>query len=116
VYYENTGILENSMDNRFGNRAPMSAPCYLTLDPGRDVLAEMGVELTPRQMKRAPDKDAQGRTKFPFFIDTIEEKLRIEKGTLVRIYRELQNETERVYEVKYDRLILQSRCFIMALS
>lgn len=36
----------------------MKAPCYIGLDEARSVLAEMGVELNPRQMKRAADKDA----------------------------------------------------------
>jgi hypothetical protein len=54
----------------------------------------MGVELNPRQMKRAADKDATGKRKLPFFVDPIEGKLKIEKGTLVRIYRELQIQAE----------------------
>jgi hypothetical protein len=55
----------------------------------------MGVELTPRQMKRAADMDARGERKLPFFVDPIEGKLKIEKGTLVRIYRELQMQAEK---------------------
>jgi hypothetical protein len=54
----------------------------------------MGVAITPRQMKRAADKDASGTRKLPFFVDPIERKLKIEKGTLVRIYRELQIQAE----------------------
>jgi hypothetical protein len=72
----------------------MKTPCYIDLDQARHVLAEMGVELNRRQMKRAADKDAAGRRKLPFFVDPIEGKLKIEKGTLVRIYTELQNEAE----------------------
>lgn len=41
-------------------------PHYIGLEQARQVLAEMGVELTPRQMKRAADKDAAGRCKLPF--------------------------------------------------
>jgi hypothetical protein len=52
------------------------------------------VELTPRQIKRAADKDARGMRKLPFFVDPIEGTLKIEKGTLVRIYRDLQNDAE----------------------
>ncbi|MEW8524832.1 MAG: hypothetical protein AB2552_17425 [Candidatus Thiodiazotropha endolucinida] len=73
----------------------MRQPCYINLNEAREVLAEMGVNLTERQMKRASEMDAQGRRKLPFFIDPIEGKLKIEKGTLVNIYRELQNEAER---------------------
>lgn len=72
----------------------MKPPCYIGLDEARRVLADMGVELNERQMKRAADNDASGRRKLAFFVDPIEGKLKIEKGTLVRIYRELQIEAE----------------------
>ena len=55
----------------------------------------MGVELTPRQMKRAADKDAQGRRKLPFFIDPIEGTLKIQKQALVAAYEKRQVEAER---------------------
>lgn len=70
-------------------------PCYIGLEQARQVLAEIGVELTPRQMKRAADRDAHGHRKLPFFVDPIEGKLKIEKGTLVAIYQQLQNEAVR---------------------
>lgn len=73
----------------------MKQPCYIDLAQARQVLAEMGVELNPRQMKRAADKDASGYRKLPFFVDPIEGTLKIEKGTLVRIYQELQVQAER---------------------
>ncbi|MFM9850254.1 MAG: hypothetical protein ACKVP3_24240 [Hyphomicrobiaceae bacterium] len=41
-------------------------------------------------MKRAAEADANGHRKLPFFIDPIDGRLKIEKGDLVRIYRELQ--------------------------
>jgi hypothetical protein len=69
-------------------------PCYIDLNQARQVLADMGVELNPRQMKRAADKDATGRRKLPFFVDPVDGRLRIEKGTLVRIYREAQIQAE----------------------
>ena len=72
----------------------MNPPCYIDLEQARQVLSEMGVELNYRQMKRAADKDASGRRKLPFFVDPIDGRLRIEKGTLVRIYREAQIEAE----------------------
>jgi len=46
-------------------------------------------------MKRAAEADAHGRRKLPFFIDPIDGRLKIEKGSLVKIYRELQIEAER---------------------
>lgn len=70
-------------------------PCYIGLEQARQVLAEIGVELTPRQMKRAADRDAHGHRKLPFFVDPIEGTLKIEKGTLVAIYQQLQNEAVR---------------------
>ena len=73
----------------------MQQPCYLNLEQARQVLAEMGVEFNERQMKRAAEMDAKGQRKLPFFIDPIDKKLKIEKGTLVKIYRDLQIEAER---------------------
>jgi DNA-directed RNA polymerase subunit H (RpoH/RPB5) len=70
-------------------------PYYIDLDQARTVLSEMGIELNQRQMKRAAEKDAYGRRKLPFFVDPIEKKLKIEKGTLVNIYRQLQIDAER---------------------
>ncbi len=78
----------------------MKQPCYIDLEQARQVLAGMGVELTPRQMKRAADTDAHGQRKLPFFVDPIQGKLKIEKGTLVRIYRELQIEAENSIKQK----------------
>lgn len=73
----------------------MKPPCYIDLNEARQVLAEMGVALNERQMKRAAEKDATGRRKLPFFVDPIEGRLKIEKGALVRIYRERQIDAER---------------------
>jgi hypothetical protein len=72
----------------------MSNPCYIDLEQARQVLAEMGVALNPRQMKRAADKDALGRRKLPFFVDPIEGRLKIEKNTLQRIYMQAQARAE----------------------
>ena len=72
----------------------MKNPCYIDLEQARQVLAEMGVALNSRQMKRAADKDAHGRRKLPFFIDPIEGKLKIEKNTLQSIYMKAQVNAE----------------------
>lgn len=72
----------------------MSSPSYISVQQAQTVLADMGLELTERQIKRAAEPDAEGRRKLPFFVDPIDKKLKIEKGTLVRIYRELQVEAE----------------------
>jgi hypothetical protein len=72
----------------------MMKPFYIDLKQARKVLAEMGIDLTSRQMKRAAETDAGGRRKLPFFVDPIEGKLKIEKGTLVKIYREAQARAE----------------------
>ncbi len=73
----------------------MTRPCYIDLEQARETLAAMGVELTPRQMKRAAEPDAYGRRKLPFFIDPIDKKLKIEKRTLIKIYMRRQTEAER---------------------
>jgi len=73
----------------------MRQPCYINLEQARQVLSEMGVEFNERQMKRAAEMNAKGQRKLPFFIDPIDKKLKIEKGTLVKIYRDLQIEAER---------------------
>jgi hypothetical protein len=72
----------------------MTEICCLNLKQAREVLAGIGVELSPRQIKRAADKDAHGMRKLPFFVDPISGTLKIEKGTLVRIYRDLQVDAE----------------------
>ncbi len=73
----------------------MASPRYIDLEQARKVLAELGVELTARQMKRAAETDAHGRRKLPLFIDPIEGRLKIEKQTLSRIYLRRQVEAER---------------------
>lgn len=70
-------------------------PQYIGLEEARQVLAEMGVELTPRQIKRAADMNPSGRRRLPFFVDPIEGKLKIEKETLRRIYINRQVAAER---------------------
>ena len=57
----------------------MKQPCYINLEQARKVLAEIGIELTNRQIKRAAETDAHGQRKLPFFVDPIEKKLKIEK-------------------------------------
>jgi hypothetical protein len=61
----------------------------------RQLLAQMGVRLTLRQMQRAAEQDAQGRRKLPFFVDPIERKLKIEKNDLISIYFRRQVEAQR---------------------
>ena len=64
----------------------MKNPCYIDLEQARQVLAEMGVALNPRQLQRAAEQDGQGRRKLPFFVDSIERKLKIEKNDLISVY------------------------------
>lgn len=73
----------------------MRQPHYVGLEEARQILAQMGVELSPRQMKRAADKDAEGRRKLPFFVDPIEGTLKIEKQALVDTYLRRQVQAER---------------------
>jgi hypothetical protein len=69
-------------------------PNYIGLSEARTALAELGIELSDRQIKRAADKDAHGKRKLPFFVDPITGTLKIEKGALVAAYRQLQVEAE----------------------
>jgi len=73
----------------------MKQPCYLGLDEARKVLAEMGVNLTLRQIQRAAEQDAQGRRKLPFFLDPIEHRLKIDKDDLLSAYFKRQVEAQR---------------------
>jgi hypothetical protein len=72
----------------------MKQPCYLGLEEARQVLAEMGIHLTERQMQRAAEQDAQGRRKLPFFVDPIQHKLMIEKDDLLSAYFKKQVEAQ----------------------
>ena len=65
-------------------------PFYIDMAQARAVLAEMGVEITERQMKRAAETDTQGRRKLPFFIDPIEGTLKIERQALIDAYKKRQ--------------------------
>jgi hypothetical protein len=62
-------------------------PFYVDLEQARSVLAEIGIELTERQMKRAAETDVAGRRKLPFFVDPIEGRLKIERQALIDAYR-----------------------------
>ena len=72
----------------------MKLPHYIGLDEARRVLKKMGIELTQRQMKRAAEKSASGKRKLPFFVDPIDRRLKIEKGSLVNAYRKAQIDAE----------------------
>ncbi|HDS1725589.1 hypothetical protein NPS53_11705 [Pseudomonas putida] len=68
----------------------MEFPRYVNLDQARNVLAENGIELSHRQLKRAADPDAHGKRKLPFFVDPIDGRLKIDKNLLVDIYKNCQ--------------------------
>ena len=70
-------------------------PHYIGLEEARQILAQIGVQLTLRQMQRAAEQDAQGRRKLPFFVDPIERKLKIEKDDLISVYFKKQVEAQR---------------------
>lgn len=72
----------------------MKAPCYIGLDEAREVLAGIGIEVSARQLKRAADPDPTGQRRLPFFVDPIDGRLKIEKDTLINIYRRRQCEAE----------------------
>lgn len=68
---------------------------FIGLEEAREALAEIGVNLTPKQIKRAADPDASGRRKLPFFVDPIDGRLKIERGTLLDIYMRCAVHAER---------------------
>jgi hypothetical protein len=70
-------------------------PHYLDLEEARQLLAEMNVHLTPRQIKRSSDMNANGKRKLPSFIDPIEGRLKIERNALLSAYFNRQVEAER---------------------
>ena len=72
----------------------MHMPCYLTMEEARRLLAEMNVNLTPRQLKRSSDMDAEGKRRLPWFIDPIEGRLKIEKNDLLSAYFNRQREAQ----------------------
>ncbi len=73
-------------------------PHYLDLEEARQLLAEMNIHLTPRQIKRSSDMDAKGKRKLPWFIDPIEGRLKIERNALLSAYFNRQVEAERAYD------------------
>jgi hypothetical protein len=73
----------------------MKQPQYIGLEEARQLLAQMGVRLSLRQLQRAAEQDAHGRRKLPFFIDPIERKLKIEKDDLIGIYFKRHVEAQR---------------------
>lgn len=72
----------------------MKPPFYIDLEEARETLAEIGISLTPKQLKRAAEPDGQGRRKLPFFVDPIDKRLKIERGTLLEIYSRCQIQAE----------------------
>ena len=72
----------------------MAGPFYIGLEEARATLAEIGIELTAKQLKRAADPDGSGKRKLPFFVDPIDKRLKIERGTLLEIYTRCQVHAE----------------------
>ena len=65
------------------------------LEEARQLLAEMNIHLTPRQIKRSSDMNANGKRKLPWFIDPIEGRLKIDRNALLSAYFNRQVEAER---------------------
>src|SRR3954454_17344981 len=78
-----------------GGSSMIKQPHYIGLEEARQLLAQMGVQLTLRQLQRAAEQDAYGRRKLPFFVDPIERKLKIEKTDLISMYFKRQVEAQR---------------------
>ncbi len=50
--------------------------------------------MTEKQLKRAADPDPNGQRRLPFFVDPIDGRLKIEKDTLINVYRRRQRDAE----------------------
>jgi hypothetical protein len=74
-------------------------PHYLDLEEARQRLAEMNIHLSPRQITRSSDMNANGKRKLPWFIDPIEGRLKIERNALLSAYFNRQVEAERHCDV-----------------
>jgi len=72
----------------------MPNPHYIDLCEAREVLADMGITINERQMKRAAEPDAHGKRKLPFFKDPIDGRLKIERNSLLSAYFKRQAEAE----------------------
>lgn len=72
----------------------MKQPFYIDLEEARETLAEIGIALTQKQIKRAAEPDGHGRRKLPFFVDPVDKRLKIERGTLLEIYMNCQVQAE----------------------
>lgn len=69
-------------------------PFYIGIAEARTTLSEIGINLSTRQLKRAADPDAHGKRKLPFFVDPVDKRLKIERGTLLEIYTRCQVHAE----------------------
>jgi len=72
----------------------MTQPYYVDLEEARTVLADIGVQLNERQIKRAAEPDANGQRKLPFFKDPINGRLKIDKHSLLETYIRCQVDAE----------------------
>ena len=99
---DNTGRQERRDDglpksSPSGRRGFVShRPHYLDLEEARQLLAEMNIHLTPRQIKRSSDMKANGKRKLPWFIDPIEGRLKIERNALLSAYFNRQVERSAI--------------------
>ncbi len=78
----------------------MPTPVFIGIEGARKVLAEIGIDLTARQIKRAADPDAYGKRKLPFFVDPIDKRLKIDRRVLLAIYNQCQADAENNAKVR----------------
>lgn len=72
----------------------MLTPIFVGIEGARRALAEIGIDLSARQLKRAADPDPYGKRKLPFFVDPIDKRLKIDKHVLLAIYTQCQVDAE----------------------
>lgn len=67
---------------------------FLDIQQAREVLADIGIILSDRQMRRAAEPDANGVRKLPFFRDPITKRLVIAENALKQVYVSAQSKAE----------------------
>jgi hypothetical protein len=82
----------------------MDKPTYIGIEGARLALAEIGIELSYRQIKRAADPDVHGKRKLPFFVDPIDHRLKIDKNKLLAIYNRCAAHAEDTAKISPDGL------------
>lgn len=61
-------------------------PKFISMEEARTLLADYGLILNERQIRRAASPNAAGKRKLPFFVDPVDGCLKTERRALLRVY------------------------------